>query len=62
LKESYDESEIDDMLEIITLTDKRDALASTLSGGMKRKLSIAIAFIGNSSIVILDEPSENFYL
>ena len=57
MKESYNEEEITAMLDIINLSDKRDALASTLSGGMKRKLSIAIAFIGNSSIVILDEPT-----
>ncbi|RNA25645.1 ATP-binding cassette sub-family A member 3-like [Brachionus plicatilis] len=45
------------MLEMINLTDKRNSLAKTLSGGMKRKLSVAIAFIGGSKVVILDEPS-----
>ena len=59
LKQNYDQSEIDKMLEIINLSDKKDALAKTLSGGMKRKLSVAIAFIGGSKIVILDEPSIN---
>nr|QUF59427.1 ATP-binding cassette transporter Abca3-1 [Brachionus angularis] len=57
LKENFDEQEIDNMLDIINLSDKKHALAKTLSGGMKRKLCVAIAFIGNSSIVILDEPS-----
>lgn len=51
------EKEIDNMLEMINLTDKKHSLAKTLSGGMKRKLSVAIAFIGKSNIVILDEPS-----
>ncbi len=60
LKENYNESEIDEMLKIINLSDKKYALAKTLSGGMKRKLSVAIAFIGNSKIVILDEPSTRF--
>ena len=57
LKENLDESEIDEMLAIIGLADKKHAQARTLSGGMKRKLSVAIAFIGRSRIVILDEPS-----
>lgn len=57
LKNNFDEAEIDSMLDIIKLSDKKHALAKTLSGGMKRKLSVAIAFIGKSSIVILDEPS-----
>uniref|UniRef100_A0A8C4T1K3 ABC transporter domain-containing protein n=1 Tax=Erpetoichthys calabaricus TaxID=27687 RepID=A0A8C4T1K3_ERPCA len=33
-------------------------LAGDLSGGTRRKLSIAIAFIGNSSMIILDEPTD----
>lgn len=57
LKNNFDEQEIDNMLDIINLSDKKHALAKTLSGGMKRKLSVSIAFIGKSSIVILDEPS-----
>ena len=57
LKNDLDEKEIDSMLEIINLADKKHALSKTLSGGMKRKLSVAIAFIGKSKIVILDEPS-----
>ena len=45
------------MLDLINLSDKKNALAKTLSGGMKRKMSVAIAFIGGSKTVILDEPS-----
>ncbi len=57
LKRYYDQTEIDDMLKLINLYDKKFAMSKTLSGGMKRKLSVAIAFIGGSKIVILDEPS-----
>jgi ATP-binding cassette, subfamily A (ABC1), member 3 len=56
-KQNYNKNEIIDMLNMLSLTDKKDELAHRLSGGMKRKLSVAIAFIGGSKIVILDEPS-----
>ena len=39
------------------LEEKKNELAKTLSGGMQRKLSVAIAFVGGSKTVILDEPS-----
>jgi ABC-type multidrug transport system ATPase subunit len=35
----------------------RDSKVSELSGGMKRRLSVALAFVGGSECVILDEPS-----
>lgn len=41
----------------LELTNKRHSLVQTLSGGMKRKLSVAIAFVGGSRAVILDEPT-----
>lgn len=44
-------------IEDVALLDKRNTLSKDLSGGMKRKLSVAIAFCGNSKTVILDEPS-----
>ncbi|VDD90945.1 unnamed protein product [Enterobius vermicularis] len=45
------------IIEDTGLTDKTDHVTSTLSGGMKRKLCIAIAFVGGSRLVILDEPT-----
>ncbi|XP_051480136.1 LOW QUALITY PROTEIN: glucosylceramide transporter ABCA12 [Apus apus] len=39
------------------LYSHRHKLAGSLSGGMKRKLSIAIALLGGSKVVILDEPT-----
>lgn len=45
------------MIEDLELSNKRHSLVQTLSGGMKRKLSVAIAFVGGSKAVILDEPT-----
>ncbi|KAM3868024.1 ATP-binding cassette sub-family A member 2 [Diretmus argenteus] len=49
--------EMDKMIMDLELSNKRHSLVQTLSGGMKRKLSVAIAFVGGSRAVILDEPT-----
>ncbi|XP_064211531.1 phospholipid-transporting ATPase ABCA3 isoform X2 [Tribolium castaneum] len=49
--------EIDRYLKLLELEDKRDAHSSTLSGGMKRKLSVGMALCGKSKVVMLDEPT-----
>ncbi|XP_035969082.2 phospholipid-transporting ATPase ABCA3-like [Halichoerus grypus] len=49
--------EIDHMLSTFNLLEKRDTFSKSLSGGMKRKLAIITALIGDSQVVILDEPS-----
>uniref|UniRef100_A0AAY4BEA4 ABC transporter domain-containing protein n=1 Tax=Denticeps clupeoides TaxID=299321 RepID=A0AAY4BEA4_9TELE len=49
--------EVDRIIRILNLEDKRHARSKTLSGGMKRKLSIGIALIGDSKVVLLDEPT-----
>nr|KAG5699338.1 hypothetical protein BaRGS_004275 [Batillaria attramentaria] len=45
------------MAKEVGLESKRKAYAGTLSGGQKRKLSVGIALIGGSKIVVLDEPT-----
>lgn len=45
------------MIKDISLDTGKNQLSKTFSGGQKRKLSVAIAMIGNSKIVLLDEPS-----
>ncbi|GFS22085.1 ATP-binding cassette sub-family A member 2-like [Elysia marginata] len=49
--------ETDRMIEDLGLPDKRRVRVDCLSGGMQRKLSVAIAFVGGSRTVILDEPT-----
>ncbi|XP_034091957.1 phospholipid-transporting ATPase ABCA1-like isoform X2 [Gymnodraco acuticeps] len=51
------QTEMEQMIEDVGLLHKRKDLAKNLSGGMQRKLSVAIAFVGGSKIVILDEPT-----
>ncbi|XP_031807821.1 ATP-binding cassette sub-family A member 2 isoform X3 [Sarcophilus harrisii] len=51
------QKEMDKMIEDLELSNKRHSLVQTLSGGMKRKLSVAIAFVGGSRAIILDEPT-----
>uniref|UniRef100_A0A8C7QAX0 P-type phospholipid transporter n=1 Tax=Oncorhynchus mykiss TaxID=8022 RepID=A0A8C7QAX0_ONCMY len=49
--------EVENMLEDLGLPHKRDEEAQNLSGGMQRKLSVAMAFVGGAKVVILDEPT-----
>ncbi len=51
------QKEIDETLRVVMLTEHKNKFAETLSGGMKRKLSLAMAIIGGSKLIILDEPS-----
>jgi ABC-type multidrug transport system ATPase subunit len=48
---------VDKYLDQIGLFDARDRLANKLSGGMKRRLGIAQALIGEPDILIVDEPT-----
>ena len=45
---------IEDIIAKVGLTEKRDTLSAALSGGMKRKLSLAIALIGDPKFLLLD--------
>jgi ABC-2 type transport system ATP-binding protein len=44
------------LLEIMGLADKRDKLARTLSGGMRRRLNLIMALVHDPDILVLDEP------
>ncbi|MGN7884316.1 ABC transporter ATP-binding protein [Dyadobacter sp. 22481] len=47
----------DDLLNRFGLTEAAGRMASTYSGGMRRRLDIAMSLIGNTQLVFLDEPT-----
>ena len=57
IPESMVKQVVEECIEELELTKHRKKLAMRLSGGMKRKLCVAIALIGDPKVVLLDEPS-----
>uniref|UniRef100_A0A667XKN2 ATP binding cassette subfamily A member 7 n=1 Tax=Myripristis murdjan TaxID=586833 RepID=A0A667XKN2_9TELE len=57
LSEAQVKAELHTLLDDVGLLHKRHEQTKNLSGGMQRKLSVAIAFVGGSKVVVLDEPT-----
>uniref|UniRef100_A0A8D3C3U3 P-type phospholipid transporter n=1 Tax=Scophthalmus maximus TaxID=52904 RepID=A0A8D3C3U3_SCOMX len=57
LSEEKVKAEMEQIVNDVGLPHKRKSRSCTLSGGMQRKLSVALAFVGGSKVVILDEPT-----
>ena len=58
-KKSDLKKDLDEILEITGLTEKRKAMPNTLSGGQQQRVAIARAVLGNPSIILAAEPTGN---
>jgi ABC-2 type transport system ATP-binding protein len=52
--------DVDEVIHIVGLEDKRDARIKTLSGGQQRRVELALGIIGDPDLIFLDEPTTGF--
>jgi len=52
--------DVDEVIALVGLDEKRDARVKSLSGGQKRRLDLGIALVGDPDLVFLDEPTTGF--
>ncbi len=52
-----DQAAIDEAIEFVDLTDRRNSRISTLSGGMRQRVSLASVLVHKPDLILLDEPT-----
>jgi ABC-2 type transport system ATP-binding protein len=50
----------EEIIELVGLTEKRDARVKALSGGQRRRLDLALGIVGDPDLIFLDEPTTGF--
>lgn len=50
------QKEVDSLLQLFNMTEYVNSAVGSYSAGMSKKLSLVLAFLGNTSLIILDEP------